>query len=125
MAGGMAVSNGRYRAWIAVLIVACLSASTASAEVMGNDLKEYCRFVPTMNQSTAMCLGYISGTLDTIRGMGVMLKKKLACEPPGVTGDQIVSMTIKYMADHPENLHFTGSSLILNLYTKSFPCKGQ
>jgi Rap1a immunity proteins len=80
---------------------------------------------PDNEPINAMCLGYISGTLDTVRGMSVLLERKFACEPPGVTGDQLVSITIKYLADHPGDLHFSAASLILDLYTKSFPCKGQ
>jgi hypothetical protein len=102
--------------------VSCIFAGSASAEITGNQLKEYCQFYPAQTQATAACIGYITGSLDTIRGMSKMLKLKAACEPPGVTGEQLASMTVKYLNDNPADLHFVAASLILNLYTKSFPC---
>jgi hypothetical protein len=98
-------------------------ASTASAEMTGNDLKGYCQFYPRHTESTAACVGYINGSLDMTRGLNKMLKGQIACEPPGVTGDQLIAMTIKHLSDHPGDLHFTAASLILDMYTKAFPCK--
>ena len=31
-------------------------------------------------------------------------------------------MAIKYLSYHPEQLHFSAASLILNMYTAAFPC---
>ncbi|MGO9047704.1 MAG: Rap1a/Tai family immunity protein [Xanthobacteraceae bacterium] len=100
----------------------CFLASAANAEVTGNNLKEYCGLYPQHAEATALCMGYISGALDTMRGYDKMLKLNLACEPSQVTGEQLIAMTIKYLSDHPEKLHFTASSLILDMYTKAFPC---
>lgn len=94
----------------------------ARAEVTGNGLREYCDF-PEGTQARVMCLGYISGTIDTIRGFDKTLKLRLVCEPRGVTGEQLISMIIKYLQDHPEKLHFVASSLIWEMMTKAFPCK--
>src|SRR5882724_7726494 len=94
------------------LYAAFLSVSAAHAEMTGNQLKEYCQFYPAQTRATAACIGYITGSLDTIRGMSKMLKLKAACEPPGVTGEQLASMTVKYLNDNPSNLHFVASSLI-------------
>ena len=86
--------------------VLCIFPSAANAEITGNYLKEICNFYPQHTESTATCMGDISGTLDTIRGLDKLLKLNMACEPSGVTGDQLIAMTIKYLSDHPEQLHF-------------------
>lgn len=41
--------------------------SNAHAEMTGNNLKEYCSFYPRHTESTTLCMGYISGTLDMVR----------------------------------------------------------
>jgi hypothetical protein len=100
----------------------CPLSAAANAEFAGNDLKQICNVYPEHTESSALCMGYIAGTLDTVGGFDKMLKLRWACEPTGVTGDQLISMTIKYLADHPDQLHNTAASLILNMYTKAFPC---
>jgi hypothetical protein len=108
-------------ALIAILI--CASVEAARAEVTGNDLKEYCQFYPRQTQATALCMGYISGALDAARLFNPMLGGQMVCEPSGVTGDQLIALTIKYLADHPEELHLVAGSLIVDMYIKTFPCR--
>jgi hypothetical protein len=107
--------------WLTVVI--CTAASPAMADMTGNDLKGYCQFYPRHTESTALCLGYINGSLDMTRGLNKMFNGQIVCEPPGVTGEQLIAMAIKYLSDHPEELHFSAASLVLNMYTKAFPCK--
>jgi hypothetical protein len=102
-------------------VVGC---SAARAEFTGHDLEDACSLYPQHAETTAMCMGYIAGTLDMVRGFDKTFKVRTACEPPGVTGDQLIKMTIKYLRDHPAQLHFTAASLIWNMYTETFPCNG-
>jgi len=106
----------------AILALACFC-SSASAEFKGNDLKQYCSFYPRHTESTAMCTGYIAGTLDMVRGVNQTFKSNSACEPSGVTGEQLIEMSIKYLNEHPEQLHRVAAGLIWNMYVKAFPCK--
>jgi Rap1a immunity proteins len=99
-----------------------LFTSAANGEMSGSDLKQYCASYPRHNEATTMCMGYIGGTLDTVRGFARMLKAQWACEPAGVSGEQLVAMAIKYLSDHPEQLHGIAASLILNMYIRTFPC---
>jgi len=107
-----------------LLIVAtiCVITSAARADMTGNDLKEYCQFYPRHTESTTLCMGYIAGSLDMTRGLNKMFNGALLCESPGVTGDELLAMAIKYLSDHPEQLHLSAASLILNMYTAAFPC---
>jgi hypothetical protein len=107
---------------LVIVAILCLTASVARADMTGNDLKEYCQSYPQHNEKTAVCMGYIFGSLDMTRGLNKMFNGALLCEPPGVTGDQLIAMAVKYLSDHPEQLHFSAASLILNMYTAAFPC---
>lgn len=103
----------------------CFLSSVAKADMTGNDLKDYCSFYPQHTEKTALCMGYIGGTLDMVHGVDKSLKVRTACEPASVTGDQLIAMVIKYLDDHPEQLHLVAASLIWNMYTKAFPCPKQ
>jgi len=89
------------------------------ADQTGNSLKDLCSLYPQHSEKTAMCIGYIFGTLDVIRAYDRVKK----CEPTsGLTADQLILMTIKYLSDHPERLNYSATSLIFDMYTKAFPC---
>lgn len=100
----------------------CLSISVANAATSGNKLVEYCRFYPSKTEASSFCMGYIMGVLDDIRVVGEANGNKYFCQPPSVTGEQLMSVAIKYMNDNPESLNYTASSLIVLAYMKAFPC---
>ena len=106
-----------------IAFVFCLLATNVLADQTGNDLKDYCRLYPRKTESTLLCTAYISGSIDMARAVNRLLKGDLVCEPPGVTGDQLIAMTIKYLADNPADLHLAAASLVLDMYTRAFPCK--
>lgn len=90
----------------------CLGAFTD-----GNQLKAQC----TNSESPAnqgLCLGYVMGVTD------VNLRDKI-CTPSGVTIGQLQSITIKYLNDYPDRLHYSADSLVLDALRKAFPCKGK
>ena len=64
----------------------------------------------------------MTGVLDTIRGFGSVGDKKIFCAPDTVTGQQLLAMLRKYLADHPERLHFAASSLVADMYAEAFHC---
>jgi len=95
--------------------------SSARADVDGNFLKDTCDG-PKGSTKYAYCMGYVFGTLDSFRGLGKTSQLKFFCEPKGVTGEQILLMTVKYLGQHPEDLHYGASSLVLNMMVSAFPC---
>jgi len=105
------------------LVVLCTMAmfSSARADVDGNFLKDTCDG-PKGSTKYAYCMGYVFGTLDSFRGLGKTSQLKFFCEPKGVTGEQILLMTVKYLGQHPEDLHYGASSLVLNMMVSAFPC---
>jgi len=108
---------------ILLTIILFLSTTAAMANITGNRLKEACQFYPGHTEAASFCIGYISGSLDAARGTNNAVRGELVCEPPNVVGEQLIAMAIKYLSDHPELLHLTASSLILDMYVKAFPCK--
>jgi hypothetical protein len=104
-----------------IIAFACLllCPRLAWADMLGANLKEYCRSYPANSEATSLCRGYIWGALDTARGV---VKLQAACEPVGVNGEQLVALTIKYLDDHPEELKSSAASLIWKMYARAFPC---
>jgi hypothetical protein len=106
---------------VGIAITLALSISPASADIIGIDLKDTCAG-PKGSTKFTYCMGYIAGTLDSFRGLAKTSPLKFFCEPKGVTGEQIMLMTVKYLDQHPEDLHYGASSLILNMMVSTFPC---
>lgn len=70
------------------------------------------------------CYGLILGTV----GAHDLLSKHknndyFFCLPSGVTTNQATMVIVKYLKEHPENLHNSASTLILLALQKNFPCK--
>jgi hypothetical protein len=96
-------------------------ATAANANVTGIELKQKCD-APDKSPSAMYCLAYMTGVLDTIRGLDGSGNKKIFCEPDTVTGQQLLAMLRKYLTDHPERLHFAASSLVADMYAETFHC---
>jgi hypothetical protein len=109
------------RALLAALAILC-AANPARADFTGNDLKSYCA-CPLQSPSGGLCMGYFAGALDSMRVFNrVAMGGQLICEPPGVTGDQLVVIAKKYIADHPNSLKDQAASLIITAVSDAFPC---
>ncbi len=77
----------------------------------GNRLYEECK-----GQSALSCLGYIVGVADTAR-----LFPKPICVPEGVTAGQLRAVVLKYMEEHPEDRHYSGTSVVGSALLGAFP----
>jgi hypothetical protein len=110
------------RATAIVLTVAALCLGSGSAQaITGNDLRRECD-QPDKSPAALYCLAYETGVLDAMRGLDSVATQKQLCEPTGVTGEQLYAMLKKYLADHPERLHYLASSLIEDMYAENFGC---
>ena len=103
-------------------VLMLLAITPARATVTGNDLKQDCD-APDASPGAMYCLAYETGVLDAIRGLDSVSAHPQLCTPAGVTGEQLLAMLRKYLADHPERLHYLASSLIEDMYAESFGCK--
>ena len=110
------------RSILPAAVIAIAFATPAQADFTGNTLKDACDS-PSQTAGSGMCFGYIAGTLDSFREINrLRLEKPWFCEPPDVTGEQIVAMVRKFLADHPEKLHLQAASLISAMMANTFPC---
>jgi hypothetical protein len=103
-----------------LLVASITTASPAAANVTGNDLKEYCD-APDQTPKRLYCDGYIAGALDAFRQVNAA-GGTLFCEQPSVTGPQLIAIVQKRLADQPEALHYTASSIIFKVMHEDFPC---
>jgi hypothetical protein len=91
------------------------------------------RFVDTHNtddlSSGSYCLGFVNGIMQMSLDESVRVGSKthaesLACSPQeGITTGQAVRVVIKYLHDHPEQLHRDAHILVVEALRIAFPCK--
>jgi hypothetical protein len=61
--------------------------------------------------------GYCSGLVA-----GVSSASPRVCPDDGVTGGQQIRVVLKYLQDHPEELHLDDALLVDRALAKAFPC---
>jgi len=99
----------------------------------GNELLQSCKESVKASQAntstqTSACSGYIDGAIDAYSmvrsGLGYDTKypEGNICVPENATTSQKVRLAIKFMEEHPEQLHLDGSELIIDAFLKAFPC---
>jgi hypothetical protein len=104
------------------LITGNVFGKDASDFSSGNDLLTKCRNFEKEKGSiqeaydTGFCHAYIRGVADAIKNI-------VMCTPSGVTYEQIWRVVIKYLQNHPEELHLSPNFLIQKALEKAFPCK--
>jgi len=83
----------------------------------GNDLLRDCE-----GADLSFCRGYFAGWGNTLYGLIEMTKgKQLICYPNSVTLEQAISIVVKYLHEHPEELHYTAESEMFMALIKVFP----
>ncbi len=71
------------------------------------------------NKEYQFCMGYMSGTIETLVDYNYL------CPPEDVTVNQLVTMTQKWLREHPQNWHEPVSApLILVALQSHWICKG-
>jgi len=71
-----------------------------------------------------LCHGYVRGVMDTLDAMVIASKlPQGACVPPDITQGQIIRVFVKFLRDHPEDLHLRGNLLFMRAIARSYPCR--
>ncbi len=109
-------------------IVLLFSSNQASAIFLtGNELLPKCEEFVTKTDhyfDSAICQAYIIGITDaSITFVNWNNMEKDMCLPDNVGSRKLVRVVIKYLQEHPEDLHLSASSLVLNAFIKAFPCE--
>ena len=74
---------------------------------------------------TTYCLGHLAGFLDAAMLVQAHLEVKLFCLPTtGIETDQFGRIAVKWMEDHPAQLHLSARIMILLSLQDAFPCLG-
>ncbi len=73
------------------------------------------------------CLSYMRGLAAGVVAtqgvyMGFKKQPELLCVPTGATMAQLMSVSLKYLNDHPADLHRRLGDLIFVSWVESFPC---
>ncbi|HEV2112583.1 MAG TPA: Rap1a/Tai family immunity protein [Terriglobales bacterium] len=122
----------------------CTAFAGEAKDVDGNELLQYCnasiQFLDsggfkseTQATKSGWCMGYVaafvqlSGTallMDETAGHKDM-RQYYPCFPEetGMTTGQAIRVIVKYLKDHPENLHLPAVVLSLEALQNAFPCK--
>ena len=132
--------------WLfAMLLVFGVSSPSRAANIKdGNDLLDACRDadkgpdeMKTQDQlrRSMMCLGYITGVTDGIK-VATQVNERvngkplnlgewggMFCIPDGVKVGQMLRVVVKYLRDHPEELHNDSAELVVAAFLTAFPCK--
>jgi TonB family protein len=74
------------------------------------------------NQYSGLCVGYVMGVSEMVSRMPPNVAREFACLPENATNDQAVRVVLKYLRDHPEQLHKARLTLTLDSLRTAFPC---
>jgi hypothetical protein len=75
------------------------------------------------NTESAICNLYVNARPDTHNSSaknGAI--QSLFCPAENVTNIQVARTLVKYLEEHPENLHYDAEGLTITAYHKAFPC---
>ncbi len=121
---------------VLLLTVAAL-AQTPKNTRTGNELLRQCnemmkmmdKPVPGINFADAMhCLGYIDGAAD-FAAMGEMWSKEhnykqaFLCVPVKAERRQLVRVVVRYMNEHPKELHKDKAEIVALAFSQAFHCE--
>ena len=62
----------------------------------------------------------MSGVADT--SVTDVARSKFFCIPDGVTYDQLMKITVKYLEQDPKNLHWSAHALVHNALMDAYHC---
>jgi hypothetical protein len=98
----------------AFLVALVLLGATSSAMADGIDDLAGCK--AATERDAGFCMGIVEGLMWSLPGWGVV------CLPKGVTTGQGLKVLVKYMEDHPEELHDRTAELAFRAFVKAWPC---
>jgi Rap1a immunity proteins len=104
------------------LVALVLLGATSSVMANGIDDFEGCKAAATeripvdVALKAGFCTGIVEGLMWSLPGWGIV------CLPKGVITGQGLKVLVKYMDDHPEELHERTAELAFRAFAKAWPC---
>jgi hypothetical protein len=83
------------------------------------ELRPHGPFTLVETSQSGYCRGLIKGIYDVF----LLYEPGIVCAPDQVTLRQNVRIVVKYLNDHPEELHIQDSLLVIRALSKAYPCK--
>ncbi len=74
------------------------------------------------NAEGGVCVGYTMGVIDTHKQLYVDLNVQTFCIPEAVHTNQLIRVTVKYLENNPNRLHYLAASLVKEAFEEAFPC---
>jgi hypothetical protein len=114
-------------------MLACVCSAPSSFAVNGNDILRNCKpLLDGFNSDSAdvketmdaaHCAGMVTGFNDMAVLVGQIVKREVYCVPKeGLEAGQVIRVYMKWLEDHPAELHDTARILFLQAMRESFPC---
>lgn len=121
---------------LATVVALSISPDTSIATEDGNELLKGCNvFVQlldegTMDQESAIDVGRCIGFMEATLNWGKLYEIKnpesaFFCTPSDLKTGQAVRIIVKYMREHPEDLHEPKIFLVIAALRSAYPCSGR
>jgi len=107
---------------ITLLVTLGISMGSYGAFETGSDLLSNCESEANVHRTA--CLGYVWGVVDTYQTVmkhGFM--PATICIPNQVTVGQQTEVVVKYLNEHPEDLHYRATGEVYSAIKEAYPCK--
>lgn len=118
---------------IAFLVLCCNSWAQEPAMRSGNDYQKACRLFISLtgtgrleknNFAESAQIGQCIGAIMAVGYLGRSLDPRITfCIPTEATLAQLTKMVLKYMDDHPAELHEEFPLLVLKTFRRAWPCQ--
>ena len=105
------------------------SAAVLAQEPDGNSLLRQCQFALDSNEGQttrefmggAYCLGMVRG-IYALNDYYMSLDRAVMCLPEELTLTRLVEVVMRYLSDHPAQLHEPDTALAVLALQSAFPC---
>jgi hypothetical protein len=113
-----------------MLLVLLLLSQWAWGSLKSNNLLNFCSeyFGGSTNVEAIMqsgtCVGYVMGIIELHTSLKTQghIAENLWCIPTAADNDQLIGTVFEYLETHPEQLHFSASTLVGTALVEAFPC---
>ncbi len=118
---------------LAVLLFSVFCVNCHAQTTTGEEIQSKCKGLLNRVETAAFAGGFCAGFIDGVLNEHSMweandISHKRAheykfCFPDNITNDQIMKVFVKYLDDHPEELHKPAAVLLVESMEKAFPCQ--
>ncbi len=113
--------------WTMIALIVLMTVSTypraakAITGMTGNELLGYCENEGVYSQG--LCDGFIDGAGDGFQSYALYIGRRLPfCYPEGATVGQVRRVIVKYLEEHPQDLHYSAADSAFIALGDAFPC---